>query len=387
MKLVTRFIIAFAIGSVVACGGGKTTEKQQKVVDKEPVVEQKLAKFEPKDGECILFIGQDLVAIGGSDKYSDGYLDHFEAPGGFTMYTNFRPGDESFGLKFKGNDGLTTTDNWGAGPSNMQELVENQKLKNSALAIGLELVNHESKVAQGEHDSLIVDLGKWMKAQAPRPIFLRIGYEFDAHEWNHYDSTAYKAAYRRIKDKYDEMQITNVAYVWQSMGWNSTYEDLMTYYPGDEYVDWCSYTHFSRGDQAKPMFKIAREKKKPIFIAEATPMFEDSTGKLPCFIGKHPEQAKKAWDEWFTSFFKVVDDNPDVVKAISYIAMDWPSEPMWQGEDSPFSMIDARLHVNDYVKTNWLKETSKPKYIKATTDLFDYLYHKKDHLEAPKATR
>ena len=383
MNRFTYLLIALIIGSFTACDSAPKQDTTQ-AEKKEETPTRKLAKFEPKDGECILFVGQDLIAIGGSEQYNDGYLDHFEAPGGFTLYTNFRPNNESFGYLCTGVDGLTKTANWGAGPSNMQELVDNPKLKNSALAIGLEIVDNEMAVANGERDSMIYLLGDWIKAQAPRPIFLRIGYEFDAHEWNHYDTTGYKLAFRYIKDKYDSLKIDNVAYVWQSMGWNSDYNDLMAYYPGDDYVDWCAYTHFSRGEKAKPMFDIARDKGKPIFIAESTPMFEDSTGSLPVFIGKHPEQAKKAWDEWFTSFFKTIDNNPDVVKAISYIAMDWPSEAMWRVENSPFRMIDARLHVDPYVKDNWTKETSQEKYLKASPDLFDYLYQKKSSLATMK---
>ena len=53
------------------------------------------AKFEPADGECLFFIGQDLGAIGGLENYSDGYCDHFDIPAGFTVYTNFSPGAES----------------------------------------------------------------------------------------------------------------------------------------------------------------------------------------------------------------------------------------------------------------------------------------------------
>ena len=35
----------------------------------------KPAKFEPEDGKCLLFVGQDMDAIGGLKAYSDGYCD------------------------------------------------------------------------------------------------------------------------------------------------------------------------------------------------------------------------------------------------------------------------------------------------------------------------
>ena len=45
--------------------------------------------YEPVDGECLVFIGQELDAIGGLEKWNSGYLDHFDSPFGFTMYTDF----------------------------------------------------------------------------------------------------------------------------------------------------------------------------------------------------------------------------------------------------------------------------------------------------------
>ncbi|MFK7904390.1 MAG: hypothetical protein AB8B69_04655, partial [Chitinophagales bacterium] len=76
-----------------------------------------LAKFEPADGKCILFVGQEMESIGGLEKWNDGYLDHFDRPGGFTMYTKIRPGDEEFGFTYSGLAGINTTDDWGDSPS------------------------------------------------------------------------------------------------------------------------------------------------------------------------------------------------------------------------------------------------------------------------------
>ena len=35
-------------------------------------------KFEPKDGKVLVFVGQDLEALGGVKQYENGYLDYFE---------------------------------------------------------------------------------------------------------------------------------------------------------------------------------------------------------------------------------------------------------------------------------------------------------------------
>ena len=50
---------------------------------------------------------------------------------------------------------------------------------NMALAIGLQFVNHEEKVADGTHDVYIDRLGDFLLSLGKRPVFLRIAYEFD----------------------------------------------------------------------------------------------------------------------------------------------------------------------------------------------------------------
>lgn len=339
----------------------------------------KRAKFEPEDGKVILFIGQDLGAIGGLENYTDGYFDHFETPAGFTMYTKIRPGDTIFNFVCTGLSGLTTTDNWGAGDCNMQMQIDDPDFDNCALAIGLELVNNDSLVAVGAHDSLVVELGEWIKGLGRRPVFLRIAYEFDGHDWNHYNRKHFISAYMRIKDKYDEMGVTNVAYVWQSTGFGSDLKTLEDWYPGDEYVDWVGYSFFASSEEALPMHNFAKKHKKPLFIAEATPTIGTDEIKTKGLTKKTwlgvPEEAEEAWEKWFIPFFKTINENPEV-KAISYINCNWQSQPMWEVNPT-FKGIDSRLNVNEDIKKKWNEEISKEKYLKASPTLFDYLWNDK----------
>lgn len=342
----------------------------------ESTPQKELAKFEPEDGKVILFAGQDLGAVGGLESYDDGYFDHFETPGGWTMYTNIRPGDTSFGNTYKGLDGMKTTDTWGSGYCNMQLQIDDADFHNSALAIGLELVNHDSLVAVGAHDDMIVELAQWVKSLGERPVFLRIGYEFDGFEWNFYTPEHYIPAYRRVKDIFDEQGVENYVAVWQSKGWGLNEEELMEFYPGDEYVDWCGYSHFSRGvEGGQAMINVARQLGKPLFIAEATPMIAKGDSSSYDVFLNVPEQADRAWEVYYKPLFKVIDDNPDVVKAISYINVDWYKQPMWEESDA-FGNVDSRLHLSPLVSDNWKKITSQKKYLKASDELFDCLWGK-----------
>ncbi|MFA9390826.1 MAG: hypothetical protein ACERKD_13525 [Prolixibacteraceae bacterium] len=141
---------------------------------------------------------------------------------------------------------------------------------------------------------------------------------------------------------------------------------------GDKYVDWCAYSFFSRGLDGQSMIDFARSHQKPVFIAEATPVFEADLLTLETDFDI-PEQAEKAKKEWFPLLFKTIADNPDVVKAISYINVDWRIQPMWQ--TPPFNRCDSRIQQNEKLSAFWKKEIAKNKYLKLTDKLYETLWH------------
>ncbi len=369
-------ILAIAI-SLAMCNACQVKIEKAEENDNKTLLrgENNLAKFEPSHGKVILFVGQELEAVGGLEEFQDGYLDHYSRPAGWTAYSNLSPGDTSFGYVQKGLDGIWTTDDWGDAESNMSKQLDDPDFENMALAIGLSMVNHEHQVAIGAHDDLIRKMGDFLKSLAPRPVFLRIGYEFDGHSWNHYDMEDYKVAYRRIKDMLDDMGVANVAYVWQSTGWASDPFLLEDWYPGDEYVDWCSFSFFSRWKEQE-MIGFARKKDKPVFIAEATPTISDHTvkfdGNTKKTILSNPEQASEAWERWFVPLFSTIDENPDVVKAINYINCNWLSHEMWKVNPT-FKRVDARLHTSELIDRKWREEVAKEKYIHSSGSLYSDL--------------
>ena len=321
--------------------------------------------FEPDDHKTYFFLGQDLGTIGGMPGYTSGYMDQgLPLPVGFTTYTNMDL------------QGLTELANWGAGDVFASRLVSHPMVRNPMLNIGLTLkclsesdrdtenldqvndntVNDKlqivgdnvvSKIAQGKFDHTIRMLGLWLK-RASVPVFLRIGFEFN-NPWTSYEPKSFILAYRRIVDMLRKQGVSNVAFVWQSDGRVAEYDEehFMQWYPGDDYVDWMGYTHFRamQGVSENVMLCIAREKGKPLFISEATPLnfdLEESNGI-------------KAWDEYFVPLFKFIEENGDVVKALAYINLDWPSQPMWSNLDM-WAETDGRIQVNEFVKKSWSKE-------------------------------
>lgn len=323
-------------------------------------------KFEPEDGQCYVFIGQDLKATGGLDDYNKGYTDHFKTPAGITVYTNLSPGNQSFGHYNKGLDGLTTKANWGAGDSCVDLYLKDSTYQNSALAIGLSFVNNEKKVSKGKHDHLIKELAAWVKS-TNRPVFLRIGYEFDGWSWNHYQKKHYLNAWRRIHSIFKNLQVNNVAFIWQSKGWGSDQAVLEAWYPGDELVDWVGYSYFGNPDQE--MLVFARKHHKPVFIAEATPVRQIDNLFFETDL-KNEKLEKVIWEEWFVPFFNTIKNNSDVIKAFSYINSDWSSQPMWINNPT-FQKVDSRLQKSNYISEQWKKEMEDLRYIHSSNKVWD----------------
>ncbi|MBX2827170.1 MAG: 1,4-beta-xylanase [Flavobacteriaceae bacterium] len=318
-------------------------------------------KFEPKDGKCLVFIGQDLEATGGLINYSNGYSDHFAPPAGITLYTNLSPGNASFGYYNKGLDGLKFKANWGAGDSWADLYLQDATYQNSAIAIGLSFVNNEKKVAKGTHDPLIKELAHWIKSTG-RPVFLRIGYEFDGWEWNHYKRKHYLKSWRRIHSIFESEKVDNVAFVWQSKGVGSDQSVLEAWYPGDDLVDWCAYSYFGQPDEE--MLVFARRHNKPVFIAEATPVRERDGLFFDSDLKKE-NLDKIIWQEWFLPFFETIKNNSDVIKAFSYINADWSSQPMWITNPT-FQKVDSRLQESPYISEKWKEELAESRYIHAS---------------------
>ena len=76
-------------------------------------------RFAPPAGKVLIFSGQDNISVGGTEKYSDGYVNNVDIPAGITHYVYFSEGwTNDFGRTFaKGTvAGLNSEVEWAAGP-------------------------------------------------------------------------------------------------------------------------------------------------------------------------------------------------------------------------------------------------------------------------------
>lgn len=280
------------------------------------------------DGRTSLRVGQELGAVGGfPGDHDQGYVDYVGMPDGVTIYTDLR-----FPLSLQQRIDVGSGDL--CGPC----YLDNPAFDGTMMAIGLYMVGDLPNVASGARDANVELLGEFIR-RANRPVLLRIGYEFDG-SWNGYDPTLYVRAFRRIMDRLRAQGVTNVAAVWQSSGFTTSKSTLLQWYPGDDYVDWVAYSYFKQSNPSGGMLTIARERGKPVMIAEATPQRNLSLGD--------PVQH---WSAWFAPFFTHVRSNSDVVKAVAYINTRWFDQPAWSA-----GWGDSRVQIRPEIKARWIEE-------------------------------
>lgn len=268
-------------------------------------------------------IGQDRASI---DEYvkATGRI-----PAGVMFYTSIQK-----------LTGLNDPWNNGSGVHHGKYLLE--KYPHSALQIGLYMVGALERVNQGAYDKNIDRLAQWIKLTG-RPVYLRIGYEFDNKE-NHYEPASYREAFRRIVDRFRKLGVTNAAFVWHSGSYVNEPRDPFLWYPGDDYVDWFAISFFAplQYQKAKSFAARAKEKGNPFMIAESTP------------AGTYTPFAKM---DWFKKFFRLIDEVRP--QAVCYINSDWDSMPMWKY----MKWGDSRVQQSPDLKKMWLDEITKVRYI------------------------
>jgi endo-1,4-beta-D-glucanase Y len=252
-------------------------------------------KFAPPAGHALLLVGQDKESV---DAYFDTTV---TAPGGVAGLTS---------LQLEGIQGL----DYLAG-----------KYPNSSLSVGLNLNGVIADVAAGKADAKIEALLDVLNAYN-HPVYLRLGYRFDDPA-NKYAPDVYVSAWKKFHERILAKGSTNVALVWQSATCGES--PLANWYPGDEFVDWVGGNYGQCPDE---VVQFAREHYKPV-------MFE-------------AESQGASWDEWFVPFFKFVNDNNDVVRAVTYI-----------------NAGESHLLKDEIIKS-WKAETKHSLWLRANPNLF-----------------
>lgn len=297
-------------------------------------------ELQPADGKTLLITGQHRDAI---DQYVTG-TGH--RPGGMMVYTSLNTPTL----------GTLVPSNRNGFVQHMQYLMD--KYPNTAMQIGLSLVDQLDLINLGLLDANISTLATILK-NANRPIYLRIGYEFDAIH-NAYDPAKYVTAYKRIVERLRQSGVTNVSFVWHSAATGNRYlgKPLTAWYPGDCYVDWAGVTLFQQPfpggamGHANGVADFADARDTPIMIAESTPKGRNTS----------TQSGDAIWNDWHQNVIDWI--NLRDVKVWSYINQNWNANPDFPG------FGDSRIERNAALKQRWLAEIAKARYLSSSPTLY-----------------
>ena len=361
MKKLTNILLpgSFIVICLLLSQGMNADDKTKATLTKTGVAQ---GLFAPPEGKVLVFVGQDNKSVGGTKDYQNGYVDHVGVPAGITHYVYFAEGkDNSFGFTFDHGsvDGLNKQTTWGAGPMCMVCYLESGTFANTLVHLSISMeFDSEQEIAEGKHEHLIDELAVFLKRYAHVPFLLRIGYEFDG-SWNHYEPDAFKLAWRRIVDGLRGAGADNFATVLASSRHHIKREVWDAYWPGDDYVDWIGYSFWSNEARHPVALELAREKGLPVFIAEITPrgfwLAQTNGGMI--------------WQDWFAVLFDHIEQNKDVIRAISYINTHWDADPMWKGK----GWGDSRIETNLELKKRWSEKMAESMYLHSPVGVYDLI--------------
>ncbi len=223
--------------------------------------------------------------------------------------------------------------------------------------IGLHFHGIERDVATGIHDPQLRALADGLH-EVGRPVLLRIGYEFNS-PWALYEPLPYIGAFHHVTEVLREDRV-NFATVWDATAIGFSDPDYLKWYPGDDVVDWWAINLFDGADFSRPesiaFVNDAAHHRKPVLIAETSPVFQMPTG-----TGVRGAKSEAEALRWYAALFEFIRTHR-AVKAVSLIAVDWrrlhsilPS-PGW-----PDTRLNRWPKVAAYVK----QQLADPRFIDA----------------------
>lgn len=328
------------------------------------------AKFEPAEDKILPIIGQSCAAIGGVEGYAseNSYYQQVVIqapelmPAAITLYGS---------LKFDDSDRpiLSFISNQDPAENCLLLFKDSVRYRNTALHLSLSIKNVNADVAAGLFDEAIILLADYIR-ELDRPVYLRIGYEFDNPGHGNPDGEMYQQAFRRIVDVIHEQQVDNFATVFAStlkVQIPFLTPSFNEYYPGDTYVDWVGFSFWGgpllNVSLSNDMMSFARERGKPVMIGESAPMFARFNNAFMNRLGLN--------NLWMASFFKpyfnFINKHSDTVKAFHYISEDWSLlNHIWRSNIVYFPFVDmnTQLHKQEDILQFWINEISKEQYLK-----------------------
>ena len=246
------------------------------------------------------------------------------------------------------------------------------------MILGISLLQDTASIANGSLDKNIEKLFDFLD-RYNRPIYLRWGYEVEG-PWNKHNPSELIQGWHRMYDILQKRPKSkkNIALVWQVAAHHLAPDDYESYYPGDEYIDWMGFSYFSPQDldfqRVDKLLNFARERQKPVFVNESTPQRYDlakltyAENEANRGSGFSSKTAQEIWDEWFETYFRYIEKNQDIIRALTYINAPWEDQPRWcSGSDGYWGR--SEVQSQPLILENWLKEIKSERYLHGVSNL------------------
>jgi len=124
-----------------------------------------------------------------------------------------------------------------------------------------------SKVAAGDYDATIIDPGAERIKAYGRTVFLSIDQEMDLRTPAQGTPAQYVAAFRHIHDRFQQLGVDNVVWVWTVTGYLPDAALMSASYPGSAYIDWIAYDQYNYfGCKSNPNWQSFAQTEVPSYL-------------------------------------------------------------------------------------------------------------------------
>ncbi len=296
------------------------------------------AKFEPNDGQVLHGLGQYVPTVFGyTDAENWQYVSEYQTGVGhvpviYAAYQGIHPLAAM----------LDSTD--------LTDIVQNHGYP-YYLNLGLALYDETqtinvTEILNGDYDAQIISIATEVKSIRV-PCFVRPGFEFGTGSSGVHSGISgpdFILVWNHIRSVFATVGVDNVAWVWNAV--NPDAFDYMSYYPGDDAVDWWGINYFtvSQMNSSEPFVLDAASHNKPVIVCESCPIHNGGTGNAD------------NWADWFVPYFGKITGHAHL-KAFTYISDPWDKPGFW--DEWATSLIDE----NETIRSNYAAEMGDARYV------------------------
>ncbi|SDQ65451.1 glycoside hydrolase family 26 protein [Thermostaphylospora chromogena] len=179
---------------------------------------------------------------------------------------------------------------------------------------------HWRDIADGVYDASVIDpQAERIKAYGKRVM---LGFDGEMERKTGSGSPEdYVAAYRHIHDRFEELGVDNVVWVWAVTGYSEYRDRWKSFYPGHEYVDWISYDPYNFGPCRDAPWQSFEQTLRPTYEWFQANGFADK----PIIIGEYGTEADPdrpdAKAAWYRDIPRVLPSMPNIKALLQWNAV------------------------------------------------------------------